>query len=1269
LHMRILFTSVLILMLSLVAFSWAHAVPLWIPLGSSLQEEARISLLESSESRMVVEFQLDGYLLDEVEIEGIAHAVIGVPGMTTLMEKGLPDLPKLRERLIVPDDAHMALRILEADELVVETLPIVPSKGHLPRTIDPQTVPYEFDDFYQSDSWYPMQNSELSEPFILRDFRGISLQINPVQYNPATGQLRVYRRLVLEVFSDGPGHVNLKRRTKSLARLESDFQSIYRRLFLNYSAAKYTSIAEPGRMLIVCYKEFYPNIEPLYHWKLQKGVPTKVALYPDSTGSGASALFSYIQDEYDSPEGLTYILLVGDVGQIPTNSGTAEGAPSDPCYVKLEGGDHYPDAFISRLSATSSAQVDNQVEKFINYEASPDTGATAAAWYHQGCGIASDETGGTGMTDWERMELLRADLLAYTYTHVDTIYDPGATASQVTTAVNDGRSIINYIGHGSGTSWGTTDFSVSHVNALSNGHMLPYICDVACLNGNFTMGGDCFAEAWLKAGSPGSPKGGIAHYAASTLADWVPPCVMQAEVIGLLVAEERNTFGGLCFNGVMKGMDAYPGYYGTKLMEQYNLFGDCSVVMRTDLPATMVVSHDPVIFVDATSYDVQVPGMEGALASLYHAGVFYGSAYTNASGNATILLVEEFPGPGQVTLTVTAYNRVPYITTLDVVTPFGPFMVYDSHLIDDVAGNGDGLVNPGESIGMAVALRNGGSDLATGVSAVLKLVDPYVQISDSLESYGDVPAGSTATSSDDYDFQVSGACPDGYILSFTLEINAAETSWVDHSPNIIVTAPELVYEDHVIDDSGGNDNGQPDSGETFDMTISLKNWGSGTAAGVAAQLTTGDPYLDVDVATADYGDILSGQVASSQTDYTLTADVGCPSGHVATVVLNISADGPYAASDTLQLLIGQRPILLVDDDDGGGYQSYWINALNANGYPFDVWELASRGSPPSDSLTQYRVVLWTTADDYGAAGSPTSLTATDQANLQVYLDAGGNLFLSSQDLLYDNNPVTDFITNYLHVANHTDDTHPTQVIGFAGDPISEDMDLSLSYPFSNWADDIVVGAGATCVFENAAYSRDEFLREEVSLELPLTRENDQRQGACGGLRYPDVGSSIYKVVFFAFPFEAISSSAPDPNNQKTVLANIIDWFLGDAIPPSVVANFRSTLMKDHLALDWSPATDNKGVDYYVIYRHTTPDFVSTGAESIGFTVDTSFVDMSTAVGDTLVNHYYCVKAVDGSGNKSACSPHIGEFDRLLTTIPSASKRNSPSMGSLHNEGR
>jgi hypothetical protein len=166
------------------------------------------------------------------------------------------------------------------------------------------------------------------------------------------------------------------------------------------------------------------------------------------------------------------------------------------------------------------------------------------------------------------------------FTEVDQIYDPGATSVQVTNALNDGRSVLNYLGHGSGTSWSTTGFNVSKIHQLSNGYKNPFIIDVACVNGDFTLN-ECMEEAWIRAGDMQNPKGAISAYGASTNASWVPPCDMQNHAIELLTTREKQTVGGVCFNGLMYAMDLWGGSTGEglKMMEQYNILGDCSMIM------------------------------------------------------------------------------------------------------------------------------------------------------------------------------------------------------------------------------------------------------------------------------------------------------------------------------------------------------------------------------------------------------------------------------------------------------------------------------------------------------------------------------------------------------------------------------------------------------------------------------------------------------------------------------------------------------------------
>jgi hypothetical protein len=57
----------------------------------------------------------------------------------------------------------------------------------------------------------------------------------------------------------------------------------------------------------------------------------------------------------------------------------------------------------------------------------------------------------------------------------------------------------------------------------------------------------------------------------------------------------------------------------------------------------------------------------------------------------------------------------------------------------------------------------------------------------------------------------------------------------------------------------------------------------------------------------------------------------------------------------------------------------------------------------------------------------------------------------------------------------------------------------------------------------------------------LQLESSGKADYCA-LRYPATGTEGYQVVFFAFPFEAIPQSGANPNNAKTVMGEIMDWF-------------------------------------------------------------------------------------------------------------------------------
>jgi len=617
-----------------------------------------IAVTHADAARTVIHYDINRFALETVEVLGGSYSAVTLSRRALTMERGLPALPTLRESIVIPDDAEMSVRVLDAEYRDFAGVDVAPSKGTITRNVDPAMVSHVLSDFYGQDAWYPTKLAGLDEPYIMRDTRGIVVELNPFRYNPATHTLRVFTSITLEVSAVGPGKVNILESRP--AERVAEFERIYGRHYLNYNGIsdRYTPVPEGGSMLIVTHDAYHSAVQPLADWKNQMGLPTNI-VDMSSIGSTGNQLKSYIQNRYDT-DGVCYILLVGDDIHIPylTNNGDA----ADPMQCLLAGSDSYPEAFIGRMSAGNATDVTTQVTKAIEYERDAQAGAS---WYHKGIGVASAEGSGIGddgEADWQHMDNIRDDLLGFGYTIVDRIYDTnGGNSSQVSNAVNEGRSIINYCGHGSTTAWSTTGFNNNHVNALVNDNLLPWIVSVACVNGNFT-GSTCFAEAWLRATHNGEPTGAVGMYASTINMQWATPMCGQDEIIDLLGGQAKRTVGGLCFNGSCQMMDEY-GYNGQSEFKNWTIFGDPSLRVRTDTPSELTVSHDGMIESDAVSYTVITE--PGALVGLSDAGTYLGSAVADGGGTAEVTIVGTLP-EDELTLTVSHFNRFTHIETVTV---------------------------------------------------------------------------------------------------------------------------------------------------------------------------------------------------------------------------------------------------------------------------------------------------------------------------------------------------------------------------------------------------------------------------------------------------------------------------------------------------------------------------------------------------------------------------------------------------------------------------
>lgn len=961
----------------------------WIGIHSDKPVSAISTLISGSPSGSVVSFTVNGFNINPVSTPRGDAFTITVPGGTPIMAKGMPDLPKLTASLIIPDQAEMQVRVVSSEFIDYPFMDVAPSKGNFTRDIDPASVAWEYGRAYTRDEFFPNTQTFLREPYILRDYRGTTIVVSPFAYNPVTRILRVYHQLTVEVVSAGTSTNNVLVRQGLPEKTETEFAKIYSRHFLNYeNGSRYTPLEEQGNMLIICYGPFMAEMQEFIDWKRTIGIPTEI-IDVATIGASSSAIKTYVADYY-ATNGLTYLLLVGDNAQVPTITTGSIGGPSDPAYGYIVGNDHYPDVFVGRFSAENATQVQTQVIRTLEYEQNPDI---SIDWFSKGAAIGSDQgPGDDNEYDYQHQRNIRTDLMGFTYTAVAELYDgsqggedlPGnPNSTSVANEVNAGSTVMNYTGHGSQTSWGTTGFSNSGVNGLTNNHMWPFIWSVACVNGDF-LTGTCFAEAWLRASNANGPTGAVATFMSTINQSWNPPMEGQDEMNDILVESYtdniKRTFAGISMNGCMKMNDTY-GADGDEMTDTWLVFGDPSVVVRTAMPTSLAVTHEPVAFIGSDQFVVNC-AVEDAFACLTIEGQIIGTATVN--GGSAIISIPALNNVGTMKLAVTAFNYLPYIADIDILPLEGPYVVYNNYSINDINGNSNQQLDYGEAVMMALGLKNAGTEDVANVEVTISSTDTFTTLTDATEVYPLIAAGQTVAVADGFAFSVSNEVPDGHNILFTYTAISGLNEWTG-SFNVIAHSVVLNFAGSSITDEQGNNNGKADPGETFQLHLSIINAGTAPGTNVTGILESADPYLVLDVDSLNFGTVNGYETVSAV--YTITALPTAPAGHMAELTFNMTADGGFVSSSQVTIIIGQIPVLIIDLDG------------NHNSGPA-IRSCLTNLAVSSEYLTSWPLVLGSYQSIFVCLGTYSTNAALTQTQGQVlanFLNGGGKVYMEGGD--------------------------------------------------------------------------------------------------------------------------------------------------------------------------------------------------------------------------------------------------------------------------------
>lgn len=886
---------------------------LWAELVTVSDYPNDIRLTQSTSNQINLEFTLGSFSRETVTIDSQTWYLPMVKNAGLTLEAGLPQVPVLAGSVIIPPTAKMVMNATYS-EYVDIPMPIAPSKGNLTRNIDPNTVPYSFGSFYQSSGSYPEETAYLTEPYILRDYRGITVRFQPFVYYPETGITRVYTRMSVSITTDGVDTVNTISTPKT--SYAAAFAGIYENMFLNFGQAKYPSLAETGRILVIKNSMFDAAIEPWVNWKRQMGHIVDV-VDKDVAGPTANQIKTYIQNQYDQNNGLMFVQIMGDAPQVPSLS--SGGGGSDPSYALLAGNDSYPDIYVGRFSAQTVAEMNTQVARSVYYERDV---AVGAEWLQRAMGIASNEGGGSqgdmGESDQVHMEYIRTDLLGYGYTSVDQVYQAqGASAAMVTTNVNNGRGFINYVGHGSDTSWVTTGFNNTNVNNLTNDFMLPFIVSVACVNGNF-VSQTCFAEAWLRAtnNSNGNPTGAVAMYASTINQGWNPPMRGQDEVTDLLIAEAKHTIGGLYFNGSSKMIEVY-GTSGINEYKCWTIFGDASLVVRTKNPTLMTAVYNPVLLIGMSSFSVITE--PNAWLTLSNGTTIYGKTVADAGGNAVITLNTLPDQPMDLTLTITSFNKQTHLGIVQVLPANGPYIIVTNATVSD---NNNNVAEFGEIITVNVEMNNVGSDPATGVTVSVTTDDSYLSVVTPQEVVANIPANAFGNTITGIQLAVANNVPNQHVAQYTVVVTLDNESIYTSNRSLTIAAPEIAFGFMQVDDAEGNDNGRIDPGELFTISIPFTNTGNADAPPVHGTImVSGGDHLIFPIIN-DFDFVPQGSSFDLVNQIALSSQI--PAGTTIQITA-MCTFGEYLALNNYNIVVG-----ILAEDFESGFVNYPWGFTNGN---------------------------------------------------------------------------------------------------------------------------------------------------------------------------------------------------------------------------------------------------------------------------------------------------------------------------------------------------
>jgi hypothetical protein len=786
------------------------------------------------------------FTISEIELSSIAnrdelYTQLTVAGCTKPYDIGNPDLPVFSKLIEVPSTGDISIELLSSNVFVSDLAAlgypqeVFPSQASIFKNQDPLKTTFVYNEnTYTKDAFYSQELISIERLGTMRGKSIARLQVAPLAYNPLSNELRVQKNIEFRVNFEH----NIKALPKALK--SQDFDINFSKLINNDLGEKNNFSSNTTRMIILSDPMFEEDLQPFILWKTKKGIEV-IEAYKGSTevGDTFESMKAYIQSFYDNASdenpAPTYLLIVGDHEQIP--SFEAGNHVSDMYYCEFDGnGDYFPEMIFGRFSATTSSELNIQIDKTLQYEqfTMTDPSYLEEVLLVAGVDAGMAPTYGNGQINYGADYYFNQahDLTPYVYLYPETTTNE--VESAIIEHVSEGVGFANYTAHCGPSGWSDPSFEVSDVAGLNNEDEYGLMVGNCCQSNTFN-GVTCFGEALLR-----KSKGGAVGYIGgsdNTLWDedyyWgVGNGPISAnptyEETGLAIYDcsfhENNeqtedwsiTQGQLLQSGNWAVTES--GSWNTQYYwEIYHLMGDPSVLTYYGMPSELTVSHPEALAIGMSS--VSMTTEQYTYVAISQNGVLLDALYTDETGSVT-LSFDPLSTMDALDVVATKQNKQVYMGVINMMSSNAPYVACSSISIND-GEFGNNEVEYNETFLVNMNLQNYGSVDASGLSVTVSSSNPNVMVSQNSINEDLLTAETSLELNDLVTVALNGNFSDQEMvtLEFTI-VDGEGTEWITTN-SFLVNAPSLAFSSYAL----SNANTTIALGETVDVTFVLDNVG------------------------------------------------------------------------------------------------------------------------------------------------------------------------------------------------------------------------------------------------------------------------------------------------------------------------------------------------------------------------------------------------------------------------------------------------------------